>query len=66
MHAGSRFPDKKCLAFRNLVQVPKVWSVFIRASFLVHVPQVRPFIHSGSVAYKYAVPYKCPKQNLIH
>ena len=43
---GLRFPDKKRLAFRNLVQVPKVWSVFIRASFLVHVPQVRPFIVS--------------------
>ena len=38
-----RFPDKKHLAFRNLVQVPKVWLVFIPASFLVHVPQVRPF-----------------------
>ena len=43
MSLGLRFPDKKHLAFRNLVQVPKVWSVFIRASFLVHVPQVRPF-----------------------
>ena len=41
--SGLRFPDKKRLAFRNLVQVPKVWSVFIHASFLVHVPQVRPF-----------------------
>ena len=30
---GLRFPDEKRLAFRNLVQVPKVWSVFIRASF---------------------------------
>ena len=41
--AGLRFPDKKRLAFRNLVQVPKVWSVFIHASFLVHIPQFRPF-----------------------
>ena len=37
------FPVKKRLAFRNLVQVPKVWSYFICASFLVHIPQVRPF-----------------------
>ena len=28
---GLRFPDKKHLAFKILVQVPKVWSVFIRA-----------------------------------
>ena len=41
---GLRFPDKKRQAFRNLVQVPKAWSVVKRASFLVHVPQVRPFI----------------------
>ena len=40
---GLCFPDKKRLDFRNLVQVPKVWSVFIRASFLVHVPQFHPF-----------------------
>ena len=41
---GLRFPDKKRLSFRNLVQVPKVWSGFIHASFLIHVHQVRPFI----------------------
>ena len=40
---GLSFLDKKRPAFRNLVQVPKFWSVFMRASFLVHVPQVRPF-----------------------
>ena len=27
LHIGLRFPDKKRLAFRNLVQVPKVWLV---------------------------------------
>ena len=37
LQMGLRFPDKNRLAFRNLVQVPKVWAVFIRASFLVHV-----------------------------
>ena len=42
--AWLHFPDKKHLAFRNLFQVPKVWSVFIRASFVVHVPQGRPFL----------------------
>ena len=40
---GLRFLDKERLPFRNLVQVPKVWSVFIGASFLIHVPQVSPF-----------------------
>ena len=40
---GSCYPDKKGQAFRNLAQVPKVWSVFIRAGFLVHIPQVCPF-----------------------
>ena len=40
---GLRFHEKKRLTFRNLVQVPKVWWVLISSSFLVHVPQVRPF-----------------------
>ena len=40
---GLRFPDKKHLAFSNLVQFPKVWSVFITTSFIVLIPQVRLF-----------------------
>ena len=40
---GLCFPDEKRPAFRNLVQVPKVWSFFICATSLVHVPQVHSF-----------------------
>ena len=55
---GLHFPDKKRLAFRNLVQVPKVWSVFIHASFLVHFPQFRSFfiLPDGMVATLFLSP----------
>ena len=45
---GLRFTDKKRLAFRNFVSVPKVWLVFIRASFFIHVPQFLPFFYLTS------------------
>ena len=40
---GLLFPDKKRIAFRNLVQVPQNWSFFKCESYLVPVPQVCRF-----------------------
>ena len=37
------FPDKRCLAFRILVQVPQVWLLLIGVSSLVYVPQDHTF-----------------------
>ena len=36
-------PRQKVPSIQKSCQVPKVWSVFICANFIVHVPQVRPF-----------------------
>ena len=40
---GLQFTDKKCLAFRSLDLLLQVWSFFINASSLIHIPQVHPF-----------------------
>ena len=42
--AGVMLPRQKALGIQKSCSVHKFWSVFIHASFLVHVPQVHPFV----------------------